>query len=110
MTTPTQTRHPWRATVRTLVQQILGWVIAAGVVLPLVLVAAEEELGDVIPPSVMGWLAAVVGTAVAVSSFAAKVMAIPRVEALLSRHRLTSGLAAEPPGARTRRRGPLDYS
>lgn len=96
MSTPTQVRRPWRATARTLFQQFLGYLLAAGVVLPLVLTIVQEELGDVIPPRAMGWIVVVVGIAVALSAIATRVMAIPQVEAFLRRHRLLSGLAAEP--------------
>lgn len=96
MTTPTQVQRPWRATLRTLAQQVVGWVIAAGLVLPLVLAIVQEELGDVIPPEVMAWVAGIVAVAVAISTAAAKIMALPQVDALLSRHRATAGLAADP--------------
>lgn len=101
--TTTQARRPARATLRTLVQQILGWVVAAGLVLPLALGIVQEELGDVIPPPAMGWIAAVVGVAVAISTVVARVMAIPTVEAFLRRHALVRALAADPP-ARVRLR------
>lgn len=94
--TTTQARRPARATFRTLVQQVLGWVVAAGLVLPLALSIVQEELGDVIPPQAMGWIVAVVGVAVAVSTVVARLMAIPAVEAFLRRHALVRGLAADP--------------
>jgi len=64
----TQTEHPWKATVRTVFQFLVG--LAA--ILPLV----ADDLGGAAP-----WAAAVVGVAAAVT----RVMAIPAVEAFLER-------------------------
>lgn len=94
--TPTQVKRPTRASIRTAFQGVIGWVVAAGLVLPVVLSIAQEELGDVIPPEAMGYVAMVVGVAVAVSTFTARVMAIPAVEYFLARHGFTRGLAADP--------------
>lgn len=105
MTTPapTQTRHPRRATFRTFLQQLVGWVVAAGVVLPAALAIVQTDLGDVIPPAAMEWIVLVVGVAVAVSTAAAKIMAIPQVDAFLRRHQILSLAAAAPPLPRERR-------
>lgn len=99
--TTTQGRRPRQATVRTLFQQLVGWIVAAGLVLPLALAVVQEELGDVIPPHVMSWIVVIVGVAVAVSTTVARIMAIPAIETFLRRHALIRGLAADPP-ARTR--------
>jgi len=112
MTTPdntTQARRPGRATVRTLVQQLLGWIVAAGLVLPLVLSIVQEELGDVIPPHVMAWVAGFVAVAVAVSTAVARIMAVPAVEAFLRRHALVRGLAADPPPPPQHRKTKRDF-
>ena len=96
-TNTTQARRPWRATLRTFAAQLIGWIVAAGLVLPLALTIVQEELGDVIPPSVMGWIVAGVGIAVAVSTMVTRFLAIPAVEAFLRRHQIVRGLAADPP-------------
>lgn len=65
--TPTQTRHPWRATARTVFAAVLG----ALSLLPTVAVAAGI---DAVP---------LVAQAVAVSAAATRVMALPGVDAWL---------------------------
>lgn len=67
---PTQTAHPWRATVRTVVALAVG-------LLPLV-----PELVDVLGVGSVGWVAAVVVVAGAVT----RVLAIPRVNALVTEY------------------------
>lgn len=106
--TPTQVAHPTRTTVRTIVQQLLGWVLAAGVVLPLILTIVQEELGHLIRDDVMGWLVAAVGVAVAISAAVTRIMAIPRVEEWLSRH--LPGLATGVHLEAARTLGPVDRS
>lgn len=65
----TQTQHPWKATVRTAFQMLVG--LAA--ILPLVL----DDVAGAAP-----WAVAVVGVAATVT----RVMAIPQVEDYLERH------------------------
>ncbi|MBX6750939.1 MAG: hypothetical protein IRY85_14915 [Micromonosporaceae bacterium] len=66
---PTQTQHPWRATLRT----VLAVVVALAPVLPQIV----DELGL----SGYGWAAAVVAVAGAVT----RVLAVPAVNDVLSR-------------------------
>lgn len=75
---PTQTRHPWRATVRTIVAVALP-------MLPLL-----PEIADVLGVATVPAVASVLAAAAAVT----RVLAMPRVEALLRRY--LPGLAAEP--------------
>lgn len=93
---PTQVARPWRTTLRTVVQNLLGIVIAAGLVLPLILAIVQEELGDIIPDRAMGWLVGAVAITVAISAAVTRIMAIPAVETFLRRHGFTRGLAADP--------------
>jgi len=97
MSTPTQARRPWRATFRTFVAQATGWIVTAGLLLPLVLNIVDEELGDLIPPAAMGWLVLVVGVAVAIANAVTRILAIPAVDAWLGDHTATRVLAADPP-------------
>ncbi|WP_130012127.1 hypothetical protein [Serinicoccus sediminis] len=102
MSTATQTRHPWRAVVRTSLQVGVPAVLALGLVVPEVVRIVLEEVGA--RTDVPDWLrVALLGTAAvvtAVSAILARVMAIPQVEALLERVRALSWMAAEPPAAR----------
>lgn len=82
-----QTEHPWRATVRTLVQSVLGAALTIAGILIFVpgamdeLSAALGEVGIVIP-----------AVLVALPPVIARIMAIPGVEAALRR----IGLGAAP--------------
>jgi hypothetical protein len=67
--TPTQVRHPWRATVRTAIAAITS----AALLVPLV---AHELGGESVP-----WVAAIIGVAAAIT----RVMAIPAVNEWLTR-------------------------
>lgn len=69
MTVPTQTRHPWRATLRT----VAAVLIALLPVLP--------QIVDKLGLSGYGWAAAVVAVAATVT----RVLAIPAVNEVLSR-------------------------
>jgi hypothetical protein len=74
---PTQVRHSWRATVRTGIQTALGLAAAA----PIVIVMSGADRNY-----------AAAGTALLVAGAFTKVMAIPEVNALLTK----LGLGAEP--------------
>ena len=82
-----QTEHPWRATVRTLVQSVLGAALTIAGILIFVPGAMDElasalgEVGIVIP-----------AVLVALPPVIARIMAIPGVEAALRR----IGLGAAP--------------
>ena len=76
--TPTQTAHPWRATVRTIVAAIVG-------LLPLLpIIVAETGLASV------AWVAG----AVAVTGTVTRVLAIPAVNAWVTEY--VPGLAPKP--------------
>lgn len=79
---PTQVRFPWRATVRTVIQAIP----AVAVAVPGVVAAIEQD-----HPGLLGPVGLVAVTA---SGIAARVMALPAVNDLLTRF----GLGAEPKG------------
>ena len=82
ITTPnasaSQTEHPWRATIRTFVQSVLGVAVTIGGILILTpgamdeLAAALGELGIVVP-----------AVLIALPPVIARIMAIPGVEAAL---------------------------
>lgn len=75
---PTQTSHPWRATLRTIVAGIIGF----AAIFPLIVEAAD------LPAS------AGVTLALAVTGAITRVMALPQVETFLKVH--FGWLAAEP--------------
>ena len=77
-TTPTQTRYPWRAVLRT----VLAVVIAAAPMVPL-LVAASG-----LPET-----SAVVGGVLAIAAAVTRILAVPGVDAWLAK----IGLSAAPP-------------
>lgn len=71
LVTPTQVRRPWRSTVRTVFQALVGLCVIAPVV-----VAETGLKADQLP-----WLAGVLAVAAAVT----RIMALPGVEAWLRR-------------------------
>lgn len=79
MSTPTQVRRPWRATMRTTFQLIIG----IAVLLPFVVQASG------LSPEVYPWLGGLLAVAAAVT----RVMALPQVEDFLQR--FAPWLAAE---------------
>lgn len=89
--TTTQQAHPWRATART----VLAVIVGAAPVVPLIVGAISD--GD--PQAATGLLGAAVATSAAIT----RVMAIPAVDAWLSRIGLGSApavvvrVAASPP-------------
>lgn len=78
---PTQTRRPWRATLRT----ALAVGIPAILLLPTIVQAAIEELGPHLPPSMTKWLVAAGAIITAVAALITRIMALPQVELLLRR-------------------------
>jgi hypothetical protein len=78
---PTQMRHPWRSTLRTVVAVVV-------VALPLV-PSIVQNLGVASVPVVAGVVTAFGGVT--------RVLAMPSVEMLLRQYRLTNWLAAEAP-------------
>ena len=78
---PTQVKYPWRAALRT----VLAYVVAAGIVEPVVWAIAQDTLGPYLSPQVITAVAWAVGLIVAVSAFVTRVIAIPQVNAWLTK-------------------------
>lgn len=78
---PTQVKYPWRAALRT----VLAYVVAAGIVVPMVWAIAQDTLGPYLSPQVITAVAWAVGLIVAVSAFVTRVIAIPKVNAWLTK-------------------------
>jgi len=76
---PTQTAYPWRATARTVVAYIIGGALLA----PAIYTAIFQEE----PAAATGWAA----VALAVAGAITRIMAIPKVNALLTRIGLGAG-------------------
>jgi hypothetical protein len=85
---PTQIAYPWKATVRTVIAVVVG----VAVVAPLALDVIQSELVGYLPPETLAWLAWAVGLAVAISGTVTRIMAIPLVNAWLTK----LGLGATP--------------
>lgn len=84
-TATTQARHPVRASVRTGVATAVGAIVSTLLVLP--------EIDKVVPlGKTWPWL----GGIVVFAGIVTRVMAIPAVERLLRRYRLTAWLSAAP--------------
>lgn len=98
MSTPTQVRHPWTATLRTFVQTLIGAVIAGGVVVPEIVEIILDQSGEQMPEDLRAILLAVSGFVALVASIVARVMAIPQVELFLRRYKILRPLAAQPAG------------
>lgn len=90
MSTPTQTRHPWRATVRT----IVAVAVAMAALLPLIVAASGVD--ETVP---------VVAVVLAVAGAITRVMALPQVDEFLAR--FVPWLAAAPEDTST---DPLTYA
>lgn len=81
---PTQVRRPWRATLRTAVAVVIGFAPLAPVI--------YEQATQHDPAAATG----LAGTALAIAGGVTRVLAIPAIEQLLRRYRVTSWLAAAP--------------
>lgn len=77
----TQARHPWRATVRSVVAFLIGLAAIWGAVVQL---AGVDPSAPLIAPTI------------AAAGAVTRILADPRVEALLRRFKATSWLAAAP--------------
>lgn len=85
-----QSAFPGRATWRTVVQNVISVVLTAGIVLPLAVSIAGEELGDVLPDGWLLWAAGVAASVAAIAAALTRIMAIPAVDAALRRFGLSS--------------------
>jgi len=92
--TSTQVAFPTRASLRTALQAFLGTIATLGLVVPLAAVALNESLAAYLPDGWGAWLIAAGAFVAAVSAAAARIMAIPAVDAWLDR----LGLASTPQG------------
>ena len=88
----TQSQYPWKATLRTIVQVGIPALITLVGVLPLIIQAVLDELGEQLPPGVRLWLLGAAALLTSVAAALARVMAIPAVNAWLTR----LGLGATP--------------
>ncbi|ALY08871.1 hypothetical protein GALAXY_25 [Arthrobacter phage Galaxy] len=91
---PSQVKYPWRAFWRTVWQvgvPAFGLVLLAG---PAVLGILAEELGTVLPDHVTAWLLGAAAVLTALSGAVARIMAIPGVNAWLSRFKLDAGASS----------------
>lgn len=93
-TLPTQSAHPGRASARTFVQNVLGWLLGAGIVIGAVALILQDELAAWLPPQAVAVIATIAAIATTVATIAARIMAIPSVDAWLASH--ASGLATRP--------------
>ena len=88
-TTPTQVARPWRASLRTGAQTFLAVLLALVALAPYV----QEFVETVAPGSpVVGWVTAGAGIAAALATLITRVMALERVNAVLT----IFGLGAAP--------------
>lgn len=88
----TQTDYPWKATLRTLVQVGIPAFVTLVGILPLIIQIILEELGEQMPDGLRLWLVGVAALLTAVATALARIMAIPAVNAFLTRW----GLGATP--------------
>lgn len=88
----TQVAHPWKATLRTFIAVGIPTILGLLVVLPEVIQIVLDELGEAMPDGLRLWLAAAAGVIIALSTAATRIMAIPAVNAWLTK----LGLGATP--------------
>lgn len=92
--TPTQVASPWRATLRTAAQTFLAVLLALGAITPVL----QDFVAEVAPGSpVLGIIAAASGIAAALAAAITRIMALEKVNDLLTR----LGLGAAPKDAGT---------
>lgn len=84
---PTQIRHPWKTTLRTMAQTVIALVPVLIVAVPILV----EELGPWLPEAWAAWLAGLVAFLVALTGAASRIMAVPAVNDLLRRIGLDAG-------------------
>lgn len=93
---PTQVARPWRAMWRTVLAVAVpafGLVLFAG---PAVLQILAEELGAHVPEGFTAWLLAAAGILTALAGAVTRIMALPAVNAWLSRFKLDAGPPSPP--------------
>ncbi|AYN57000.1 hypothetical protein SEA_VITAS_22 [Microbacterium phage Vitas] len=90
----TQTEHPWKATLRTLVQVGIPALIGIGVVVPEVIQIILDGFGETMSVEVRAWFLAAAAAVTAGAGVLARIMAIPLVNEFLTK----IGLGAAPKG------------
>ncbi|UYL88312.1 membrane protein [Arthrobacter phage EvePickles] len=90
---PSQVVHPWKAAIRTFLQVLVPAVLLILTVGPEVLQIIAEQLKGQVPDGFIAWLLAAAGLLAAIAGAAARIMAIPQVNAALGRIRLDAGSA-----------------
>lgn len=88
----TQTDYPWKATLRTLVQVGIPAFVTLVGILPLIIQIILDEIGEQMPDGLRLWLVGAATLLTAVATALARIMAIPAVNAFLTRW----GLGATP--------------
>lgn len=84
--TPTQVANPHRASIRTLVQSLIGGFIAVNAALPVIQqVLAEKPFNEVLPPVVYAYVNGAVVAAGGISLGVTRLMAIPAVNDWITR-------------------------
>lgn len=90
--TTTQVQHPWKATLRTIVQVGIPAIITIGAIIPQVIDIILESLGETLPIGARAWFLAASLGVTAVAGAIARIMALPLVNELLTK----IGLGASP--------------
>lgn len=78
---PTQVKHPWQATLRTLAAYIVATLVAGAVALPLI----ADALNAYLPPKVVGVITLSAGVCATLTALTTRLMALPQVNDLLTR-------------------------
>jgi hypothetical protein len=88
---PTQVARPWRSTLRTVLQVGLpAFALLVGV-LPEVLAAVLDGMGDVLPADVRLWLLGAAAVVTALAGTLARIAALPGVNRMLAAVNLDAG-------------------
>jgi hypothetical protein len=91
LATPSQVAHPWKATLRTVVQVgivLFAFVLTAG---PEILEILAEDLKAQLPPGLYSWMLAAAALLTALAGAVARIMALPKVNEALGKIRLDAG-------------------
>lgn len=83
----TQTRHPWRATVRTVAAYIVAGVLFLIPAIPLI----QEHLGPWLPDAWQVWLTGATAFLAALAGLVTRLMALPQAQRLLEAIGLGTG-------------------
>ncbi|MEE6295213.1 hypothetical protein [Georgenia wangjunii] len=90
--TPTQVAHPWKATLRTLVANLL----AALAAWPALVGLLTETVGPYLPENWVAWLGGTLGAVAAAAAFLTRIMAAPWAQRWLTLIGLGTGVESEP--------------